>query len=333
MLVGSTAEAVISRLITTPSRASVGADHGKALVGAAGCTGCQPFSGRFHRAVRLDRAHLGRRTVPHQHLRQIVRGVLGLHRRTPARQPLGHDGAAHAKQRHQERAGAAGQEWQQPQGLPGGLKGKHHTGKQGARCAGEDGCHSHQCRHPWIYAGGGDPLLQRAAQEGAEPATDGEQGGQGAPRGAAAQRDGPGHKLGQHQDQQRGPHDVATKNAVDVVVADAQRVGHEIADGAHRDGADRGPPHPVNGQLLEPIFDCIERPRHQHRAVPNRRADQDIGDERGVTGLVDDRHGEDRRASPEGDPHRGGRACGQGNGNERAGPVFEEQQLDGQKHG
>ena len=98
---------------------------------------------------------------------------------------------AHQQVGNQICRGAATQQRQQAERLPGGLESENHGGEQGARSARENCGHSHQRRDARIEAERGKKRGRGAAQHRAEAAADGEQRGQGSPRGAAAQGDHP----------------------------------------------------------------------------------------------------------------------------------------------
>ena len=48
--------------------------------------------------------------------------------------------------------------------------------------------------------------------------------------------------------------------------------GAKSADDADDDGAERRPPHPVDGQVLERVFDGVESARDEDRDDADRRA-------------------------------------------------------------
>ena len=132
----------------------------------------------------------------------------------------------------------------------------------------------------------------------------------------------------------RLPGEVAREDALDVVVADAQRVrGDDSRTTPTATRAERRPPHPVDGQLLERVLDRVDRAGDPHRGEADDGAEHDVDRERRAarrrtrSGIA-----EDRRRADERDAHAGGGRARQGDGDERARPVLEEQQLDGEQH-
>jgi hypothetical protein len=86
-----------------------------------------------------------------------------------------------------------------------------------------------------------------------------------AARRARAKRRGPHRPLRYEEQEERGHRDVAPKQVLDEVVADAERAWvHETSD-TDDDTSDRGPPHPVNGELGEEILERVHRQRQERR--------------------------------------------------------------------
>src|SRR5207248_10111042 len=65
---------------------------------------------------------------------------------------------------------------------------------------------------------------------------------------------------------------LARHHSFDVVVADAEGARREIADHADGDAADCRPPHPMNRQMLEEIFDPVDGARDVDRQPSDHRA-------------------------------------------------------------
>src|SRR5204863_134379 len=94
---------------------------------------------------------------------------------------------------------------------------------------------------------------------------------------AAAEGDRPREKLHDREHQHRGADQLPRHEIVEIVVADAERARRVVADDADRQSADRRPPHPMNRQVLEQIFDPVHRARHVYRQPSHQRADDDSG--------------------------------------------------------
>jgi hypothetical protein len=119
----------------------------------------------------------------------------------------------------------------------------------------EDGGHAQERPEPGSAVGQDERL--EAAQRSAHD----EQRREHAARRAGAERDHPDARLRHHEHEERAANEVAAQERLDDVVTDAERA--RLDEAAEPDGgaADRGPPHPVDGQLLERVLEEVDPAR------------------------------------------------------------------------
>ncbi len=272
------------------------------------------------------------RHVAHRDLRQVVGGVLADDADAAALDLLGHDRRPHAETRNQESRGATAEERQQPCELPRGLEGEHDRREQRARRAGEHRRHADERGDADVDAGGRGGEDHDAPERRAEPAADREERRQRTARRTAAERDRPRDQLPGAEHEARRAREVAGDDALDVVVADAHRAGRHQADHADHRPAERGPPHPMDREACEPILDRVHEARDGDRRGADERADRHVDGERQRRGRGHVRHREDGCRADEGDAHCGRDGRRERHGDEGAGPILEEKQLDREQH-
>ncbi len=127
---------------------------------------------------------------------------------------------------------------------------------------------------------------------------------------------------------------VAAEEFGDVVVADAEAAGEEDAADSDADAADRGPPHPMDLEVAEEVFEAVHDAAEQSRGEADEKADSegDDGDGGGL-GVGQRGHAEERAGAEPEDAHDGGGDAGEGDRDEAAGTPLEEQELDGEEDG
>ena len=132
--------------------------------------------------------------------------------------------------------------------LARGLEGEHHRGQQRARGAREHRRHAHQRSDAQIDPSCGASAATsaaRAARPAPPPIVN--SGASVPPEVPLPERDRPRDEFQHAQDSQRVPRPASPdRMLLDVVVADAQRARREVAHDAHREAAERRPPHPVD---------------------------------------------------------------------------------------
>src|SRR3546814_20028235 len=74
----------------------------------------------------------------------------------------------------------------------------------------------------------------------------------------SSQGDEPHHRLDREQQQHRLQRERAVEQILDAVIACAEHARFDDPADPHHDGAERGPPHPVDGQRVETVLDAIE---------------------------------------------------------------------------
>src|SRR6185437_8486554 len=124
----------------------------------------------------------------------------------------------------------------------------------------------------------------------------------------------------------------------DVVIADAEAAGEEDASHADGNGADGGPPHPVNvelgGEVLELVLEAVHEAAEERAGETNEEAEGRGGDEELLHGeRAVDGDGEQRSGAEPVNAKGSGKNAGDGDGDEGARPPLEQEELDGEQDG
>ena len=118
----------------------------------------------------------------------------------------------------------------------------------------------------WVAGGVGE-----VGDEFAAGSADHEQRGEHAAGGSGAEGEGPHERLGEEEAEEQAEWGVAAEEFGDVVVADAEAAREEEAADADADAADGGPPHPVDLEVAEEVFEAVHDAA-EHELRRGRRA-------------------------------------------------------------
>ena len=195
-----------------------------------------------------------------------VDGIFAKHVLAAPRDLLGQDRALHDEDadRVGRRAGRDGLGDRRQ--MIGQLGGEERSGHRRAHDS------AHDSRHPDHRPETGVAGEVLADQE-ARAAAEDQQRREDSAGGARTQSDQPDDRLDHQQQEHRLDHEIAVEQRLDNVVAGAEHPNVEQAADADDDGADRRPPHPVDGQAVEAVLDSVEDEGEDRSEEPGDEAE------------------------------------------------------------